>query len=56
MKLTWFKQIGIFFIPVTIIGWLLLLSALVYLVKAFIEIDGKSHSVSDTLMNTLVLK
>jgi hypothetical protein len=51
MKLTWFKQIGIFFVPVALIGWLLLLSALVYFVDVFFEIDTKSHSVSDTLMN-----
>lgn len=51
MELHWFKRIGIFFIPVSIIGWLLLIVAVVYAVYVFIEIDSRSHSVSDTLMN-----
>ncbi len=51
MKLHWFKRSGVFFIPSTVIGWLILLAAIVYAVYRFIEIDDKSHSVSDTLMN-----
>jgi len=51
MKLQWFKRIGIIFFPVTIIGWIILLMALSYAVYTFIDIDSRSHSVSDTLMN-----
>ncbi len=51
MNLPWFKRIGIFFIPISIIGWVLLLSGLCYAVYVFIDIDSKSHSVSDTLIN-----
>ena len=51
MKIHWFKRIGIFFIPTSIIGWILLLCGLAYSVYMFIVIDGKSHSVSDTLIN-----
>jgi hypothetical protein len=51
MNLTWFKRIGIFFIPTSIIGWIILLSGLAYAVYAFIDIDRRSHSVSDTLIN-----
>jgi hypothetical protein len=51
MKLPWFKQIGIFFIPASIIGWLIALGGLAYAVYTFIDIDSLSHSVSDTLMN-----
>lgn len=51
MNFPWFKRIGIFFIPSTIIGWLLLLAALAYSVYVFIDIDNRSHSVSDTLIN-----
>jgi hypothetical protein len=36
MKFPWFKRIGIFF---------------AFAVYSFLDIDGKSHSVSDTLMN-----
>lgn len=51
MNLPWFKRIGIFFIPKSIIGWLILVGGLVYVVYVFIDIDSKSHSVSDTLIN-----
>ena len=51
MNLHWFKRIGIFFIPTAIMGWILLSVGLAYAVYSFIDIDSKSHSVSDTLMN-----
>jgi hypothetical protein len=51
MKLNWFKRNGIFFIPVSLIGWIILLSGIAYSVYIFIDIDSRSHSVSDTLMN-----
>jgi hypothetical protein len=51
MKLPWFKRTGIFFIPITFPGWIILISALAYTVYTFIDIDSRSHSVSDTLMN-----
>ena len=51
MKLPWFRRFGILFIPTSIIGWLVLLSGLAYAVYVFIDIDSRSHSVSDTLIN-----
>ena len=51
MKLIWFKRNGIFFIPTSIIGWLILLTGFVYAIYVFIDIDSRSHSVSDTLIN-----
>jgi putative effector of murein hydrolase LrgA (UPF0299 family) len=51
MKSNWFKQDGIIFIPKSVYGWILLILALAYAVYSFIEIDRRSHSVSDTLMN-----
>ena len=51
MKLPWFKRIGLFFLPVNIIGWTILFAGIVYALYKFIDIDSKSHSVSDTLMN-----
>jgi hypothetical protein len=51
MNLPWFKRTGIFFMPVSIIGWILFVVAVAYAVYLFIDIDSRSHSVSDTLMN-----
>jgi membrane protein DedA with SNARE-associated domain len=51
MNLPWFKRIGIFFIPISVVGWLLLLASLAYAIYAFADIDSRSHSVSDTLIN-----
>jgi hypothetical protein len=51
MKLPWFKRIGIFYIPKSMIGWIMLLSGFIYAVYIFIDIDSRSHSVSDTLIN-----
>ena len=51
MKLNWFTRKGIFYLPVTLIGWLILAIAAAYAVYTFIDIDGRSHSVSDTMIN-----
>lgn len=51
MKFPWFKRIGSIFVPVTFMGWIIVLIALFCSVYEFIHIDSKSHSASDTLMN-----
>ena len=51
MRLPWFKRSGLFFVPTSLIGWLLLMAALAYAVYTFIQINNENHSVSDTLMN-----
>jgi hypothetical protein len=51
MKLPWFKRKGIFFLPVAFMGWITLIVAFVYAVYTFIDIDSRSHSVSDTVRN-----
>jgi hypothetical protein len=51
MKRNWFKRRFITYVPVSIMGWLILLAILVYAVYTFIDIDSRSHSASDTLMN-----
>jgi len=51
MDIKWFVRKGIFFFPVSIIGWIILIAAIGYCVYLFIDIDSRSHSVSDTLMN-----
>lgn len=46
-----FYRKGILFIPTSAIGWIIFFIALVYSVYIFIDIDSRSHSVSDTLIN-----
>jgi uncharacterized membrane protein HdeD (DUF308 family) len=51
MELKWFKRNGIFFVPTSLVGWIILLAGVAYAVYTFIDIDSRSHSVSDTLIN-----
>lgn len=51
MKLIWFRRNGIFFIPISLIGWLILLAGVAYAIYSFLDIDSRSHSASDTLIN-----
>lgn len=51
MKLNWFTRKGIFYLPAAVAGWLILGLAFAYAVYTFIDIDKRSHSVSDTLIN-----
>ncbi len=49
--MNWFKRKGIFFFPASAMGWLIFVLAGGYTVYLFIDIDSRSHSVSDTLIN-----
>jgi len=51
MKLNWFTRKGIIYRPASIAGWVLLGIAAALAVYMFIDIDGRSHSVSDTMIN-----
>jgi hypothetical protein len=51
MNFPWFKRIGIFFLPRAFIGWIILFAGFIYAVYSFIDIDSRSHSASDTLIN-----
>ena len=51
MKLNWFVRKGIFYLPIAIMGWLILAAAVAYSVYVFMDIDSRSHSNSDTLIN-----
>ncbi|MDO3643781.1 hypothetical protein [Mucilaginibacter sp. L3T2-6] len=51
MRLNWFTRKGIFYKPASVTGWVLFVIAVVYAVYTFIDIDKRSHSVSDTLIN-----
>jgi len=51
MKLNWFTRKGIIYWPASIIGWIILVLAAAYAVYTFIDIDSRSHSVSDVMIN-----
>ncbi|WP_295720756.1 hypothetical protein [Mucilaginibacter sp.] len=51
MKLNWFTRKGIIYLPAAVAGWVILVIAFSYAVYTFIDIDRRSHSVSDTLIN-----
>ncbi len=51
MKLNWFIRKGIFYIPTSIIGWVIFGICILSLIYIFMRIDSQSHSVSDTLIN-----
>ena len=51
MKLNWFTRKGIFYLPAAIMGWIIFALAAAYAIYTFIDIDSRSHSVSDTLIN-----
>lgn len=51
MSFHWFARKGIFFFPSSLPGWIILLASIAFLVWTFIDIDSRSHSVSDTLIN-----
>ena len=54
MNSPYFKRIGIIYIPQKLIGWLIMLIGIIYAAYRFIEIDSRSHSVSDTLRPFLI--
>ncbi len=51
MKLNWFIRKGILFLPASVIGWVIFVLGVAYAVYLFIDIDSRSHSASDTLIN-----
>lgn len=51
MKLNWFTRKGIIYWPASAIGWVILVIAAAFAIYTFIDIDSRSHSVSDTLTN-----
>jgi len=51
MKLNWFTRKGVIYWPASAIGWVILVIAVAYAVYTFIDIDSRSHSGSDTMIN-----
>ena len=51
MNFNWFVRKGILYWPASIFGWIIFILAAAYAVYLFIDIDSRSHSVSDTMIN-----
>jgi|GEM_PF-678422 hypothetical protein len=51
MKSPWFKRNGLFFMPISLIGWLIFSAGIGYSAYTFIAINNQGHSVSDILIN-----
>ena len=51
MKLNWFTRKGIIYKPASVVGWAILVLAIAYAIFTFIDINSRSHSVSDVLIN-----
>lgn len=49
MRKQWFRQMGWFFLPVSIPGAIIVVIALVFCAQVFLAIDHRSHSATDTL-------
>ncbi len=47
--MSWFKPAGPVFRPISLPGWIITLVALAFCAQIFWFVDGRSHSVSDTL-------
>ncbi|AYL98399.1 hypothetical protein [Mucilaginibacter celer] len=53
MKLNWFTRKGIIYLPVSIIGWVILTIAVTYAAIASVIIGKHSNSVGDMLINAI---
>jgi hypothetical protein len=51
MNFNWFTRKGIIYWPASIVGWVIFILAVAYAVYLFVDIDSRSHSGSDTLIN-----
>ena len=47
MKIIWFKKLGWFFVPISVLGWIIVLLFGFLLATVIIAVDRHSHSVSD---------
>ena len=51
MNFNWFARKGIIYWPCSVPGWVIFSVAIFCIIYLFIDIDSRSHSASDTLIN-----
>lgn len=49
MKRKLFRQAGWFYVPISVLGWVMVAAAIGFCATVFVAVDRHSHSVSDTL-------
>lgn len=49
-ELRWFREHGLFYVPISAAGALVTVLAAIFCVWIFVAVDSRSHSVSDTLI------
>jgi len=54
MNIVWFKKIGWLYVPIHVAGFVVTLSAVVFLVPVYMAITRNGHSVSDDLYQLFV--
>jgi hypothetical protein len=54
MKTSWFRQVGIFYIPIHAFGYLVTLIAIAFVVNVAMAILRTGHSISDDLFHLFV--
>jgi len=54
MKTIWFKKLGWVYIPIHFAGFIITLSAIIFLVPVYMAIVHNGHSVSDDLYDIFI--
>jgi hypothetical protein len=53
-KLNWFKKTGLFYVPVSMSGYIISLIAIIFMVPILMAITRNGHSVSDDLYEIFI--
>ena len=54
MKTIWFKRLGLFYIPIHFMGFIITLLAIIFLMPVYMAIIKNGHSISDDLYHIFV--
>jgi len=54
MKTIWFKRLGLFYIPVHFMGFIITLLTIIFLMPVYMAIIKNGHSISDDLYKIFV--
>ena len=49
MRMKWFRRTRFLYLPMSVVGFVVYIAAVVFLITVFVAVDRHSHSMSDTL-------